>query len=84
MYSARFQNREVYYLLLDCIALKIPDAPYSGMLTSLRLGLDCNTSIRVSIGTKQRTSWVNGVITHTDSSAPNRSGDYDEQSVLPM
>jgi hypothetical protein len=40
MYSARLQNREVYYLLLDCIALKISDAPYSGMLTSLRLGLE--------------------------------------------
>jgi hypothetical protein len=50
MYSARPQNREVYYLLFDCIALQIPDAPYSGMLASFRLGLDCATPIRVSIG----------------------------------
>jgi hypothetical protein len=50
VYSAHLQNREVYYLLFDYIALQIPDAPYSGMLASLRLGLDCATPIRVSLG----------------------------------
>jgi hypothetical protein len=45
-------NREVYYLLFDCIALQILDAPYSGMLASLHLGLDCATPIQVSIGSR--------------------------------
>jgi hypothetical protein len=49
MYSARLQNREIYCLLFDCIAIHIPDATYSGMLASLRLGLDCATPIRVLI-----------------------------------
>jgi hypothetical protein len=55
MYSARLQNREVYYLLFDCIALQIPDAPYSGMLASLRLGLDSHSSLnRLSIARPSR------------------------------
>lgn len=93
MYSARLQNRVVYCLLFDCVALHIPDATYSGMLTSLRFGLDCAISIRVSrsainsmeplqSGTEQGTSRANGVITYANSSARNRSGDYGEQGVL--
>jgi hypothetical protein len=93
MYSAHFQNREVYCLLFDCIALPIPDATYPGMLASLRFGLDCAIPIRASTsaingmeplqsGTEQRTSRANGVITYANSSARNRSGDYGEQGVL--